>query len=206
MGMIALIACIDEFGAIGNKDTNSLQESFKEDILRFKELTYGNTVIMGSKTFESLNCKPLKNRKNIVITSDINRYCSSDDNVLFVSSLDDALNNADLSTSDAFIIGGGQIYQAAIKSLKIDAFYLTHTWYKHPKDTWFRQEDNKVYFPMSDLVKMLKGCDNVKYYTSCNRDRYRFIKILTNDKMESCSNDIYYWREFSDELFSNQEF
>ena len=63
--MINIIVAYDKNLAIGKDNTLVWRQS--ADLKRFKELTTGNTVVMGRKTFESIG-KPLPNRRNIVIT------------------------------------------------------------------------------------------------------------------------------------------
>lgn len=63
--MIMLLAT-DLNGCIG-KD-NKLPWKCPSDMKHFRELTLGNTVVMGRKTYESLGSKPLPDRNNIVIT------------------------------------------------------------------------------------------------------------------------------------------
>ena len=91
--MITLIASVTNNGGIGYKG-NLIYRS-KEDMRFFKEVTYGNTVIMGRKTFESIGTcftdeqlntlkikgknpytyiRPLKDRDNIILTKDIDTY------------------------------------------------------------------------------------------------------------------------------------
>ena len=66
-----LIAAVDKNWAIGYK--NQLLVRIPEDQKWFRESTTGKVVIMGRKTLESFpNGRPLKNRTNIVITSDMN--------------------------------------------------------------------------------------------------------------------------------------
>ena len=65
--MINLIVAKASNDIIG-KD-NSLLWHLSEDLKYFKRITLGKTVLMGRKTWESLPFKPLKNRRNIVITS-----------------------------------------------------------------------------------------------------------------------------------------
>ena len=65
-----LIVAHDELGGIG-KD-NKIPWRCPEDLINFRKLTTGsgnNSVIMGRKTWESLNNKKLANRKNIVFLS-----------------------------------------------------------------------------------------------------------------------------------------
>lgn len=64
------IVCVDQNWGIG-KD-GALAIRLKSDMKRFRELTEGNGVVMGRKTFESIPNHPLPNRFNIVLSSDPN--------------------------------------------------------------------------------------------------------------------------------------
>ena len=64
--MISIIVAISEDNGIGFG--NELLWRIPADMKRFKNLTLGNTVIMGKKTWESLPKRPLPGRNNIVIT------------------------------------------------------------------------------------------------------------------------------------------
>ena len=65
--MISLIVACDSRNAIGKN--NEIPWHLSDDLKRFKSITMGNTVIMGKNTWLSLPFKPLKGRKNIVISS-----------------------------------------------------------------------------------------------------------------------------------------
>jgi dihydrofolate reductase len=97
-------------------DSNTLIWHLPEDLKRFKQLTTGNTIVMGRKTYESIG-RPLPNRRNIIITRDLNYFV---DGCEVVNSLEEALL---LSNNDCFIIGGGEIYRQAINIS--DKIYLT---------------------------------------------------------------------------------
>lgn len=112
--MIRIIVAMSRNRVIG--DSNKLIWSLPTDLKRFKKLTSGNTVVMGRKTYESIG-KPLPNRRNIIITRDIN-YVSDGCDV--VNSLDEAIL---LCGSDCFIIGGGEIYKQSMDIA--DKLYLT---------------------------------------------------------------------------------
>jgi dihydrofolate reductase len=60
-----MIAAMSQNRVIG-KD-NQLPRHLSEDLIRFKAITAGHTVIMGRSTYESIG-KPLPNRRNIVIS------------------------------------------------------------------------------------------------------------------------------------------
>jgi dihydrofolate reductase len=112
--MISIIVAMSKNRVIGNN--NTLIWHLPEDLKRFKELTTGNTIVMGRKTYESIG-RPLPNRRSIIITRDPDY---SVEGCEVVNSLEEALL---LSNSDCFIIGGGEIYRQAIDIA--DRIYLT---------------------------------------------------------------------------------
>ena len=82
-----LIAAVDKNWAIGLN--NKLLVSIPEDMKFFRKTTTGKVVVMGRKTLESFpNGLPLKNRVNIVLTSDKN-YKVKD--AIIVHSMDELL-------------------------------------------------------------------------------------------------------------------
>lgn len=139
--MISIIAAIAENNAIG-KD-NKLLWHLPEDLKRFKELTTGNVIVMGQKTFESLPIKPLPNRTNIVITDD--RKFKHED-IIKSYSIEAAVNRAKkLAKKDGeiFIIGGGSIYKQFMDIA--DKLYITEV-----KLTF---EDADTFFPRIHKTK-----------------------------------------------------
>ena len=79
-----------------------------EDLIRFKELTIGHTVVMGRVTWQSLPLKvrPLPGRRNVVLTRQADYMA---DGAHVVPTLQDAL------TEDiTWVIGGEQIYTLAL--------------------------------------------------------------------------------------------
>ena len=69
--MIKIIAAMTNEGVIGNEGT--LPWHISDDLKLFKRLTKGEVVVMGRKTFESLNMpQGLPERINIIITSQKN--------------------------------------------------------------------------------------------------------------------------------------
>lgn len=91
-----------------------------EDLKHFKEVTMGAPVIMGRKTWQSLNPKfrPLPGRENIVLSSSEPGEWSAGATV--VDNIDAALNTA---LGDAWITGGGQLYNSALD--RVDTIELT---------------------------------------------------------------------------------
>lgn len=103
-----IIVAADRNMAIGRR--GDLAYYIKADLRHFKELTMGNPVIMGRKTFESLPKGALPGRRNIVITRN---PAFSAPNVETVGSLADAIALAE-GAEKAFIIGGGSVYAEAM--------------------------------------------------------------------------------------------
>lgn len=130
--MISIIVAIAQNGTIG--DNNSLLWHIKEDMRFFRTTTSGHAVIMGRKTFESLGSKPLPKRKNIVIT----RSDLTFDGALTAHSLDEAIAMAE-GDEEAFIIGGAQIYRAALAVA--DRMYITRVERDYEGDTSFPEVD-----------------------------------------------------------------
>ncbi len=93
-----------------------------DELKRFKETTMGHPIIMGRKTHESIG-KALPGRTNIVITRKPGYTAAG---CIIVHSLDEALRLPSVAQGDGeiFVIGGGQIYQEAIKLA--DKLYLTY--------------------------------------------------------------------------------
>jgi dihydrofolate reductase len=129
--MINIIVAMSKNRVIG--DSNTLIWHLPEDLKRFKQLTTGNTIIMGRKTYESIG-RPLPNRRSIIITRDLN-YFVEDCEV--VNSLEEALL---LSNNDCFIIGGGEIYKQSINIA--DKLYLTLIDKEFEGDTVFPEIEN----------------------------------------------------------------
>lgn len=111
---IAIILAIDMKGTLGYK--NDLPWGrIKKDLQHFKKLTTGSSIIMGRRTYESIG-KPLKERRNIVISSTL-----KDPNVEVVSTIEEAL--ALDHEKDVYFIGGAKIFEEAEKYA--DTVYLT---------------------------------------------------------------------------------
>lgn len=108
------------------------------DMVYFKNITWGMPVIMGRKTFESLG-KPLSGRKNIVITRQVDW---KKDGVIVVKDLDEAITSAkETDAKEVLVIGGGEIYRLAFE--KTDRIYLTRVNATPDADTFFPVVDPK---------------------------------------------------------------
>lgn len=134
---ISLIAAMSENRVIGLK--GQLPWHIPEDLKFFKETTAGKPVVMGRKTFDSLG-KPLPKRRNIVVTRDENW---SRDGCERVSSLDEAYRLLK-GEKEIFVIGGGEIYKAALSGA--DRIYLTVIHQTFDGDAYFPEFDTQKDF------------------------------------------------------------
>lgn len=104
--MIILVVAAARNGVIGKDGT--IPWRLPEDLKRFRALTLGHTVVMGRKTWDSLppNYRPLPGRRNVVVTRDAGWRADGAE----TAPLEAALKGA----GDIFVIGGGEIYRAAL--------------------------------------------------------------------------------------------
>lgn len=90
---------------------------YPEDLKRFKRITMGAAIIMGRLTWESINCRALPGRRNVVISRNPVQSVEHYDRI------ERAL--AACNDQDIWVIGGGQIYQAAFEWLtRLDITYV----------------------------------------------------------------------------------
>jgi len=124
------------------------------DLKRFQEITTGQTVIMGRKTFESIG-KPLPFRQNIVVTR---REGYSRTGYQIAHSLDEAIQ---LSKEPVypFVIGGSEIYNLALSQTAflfvtlIDSEFPNADSFFPPINPIIWMEIYKRYFPSDNQNK-----------------------------------------------------
>ena len=176
---IAMIAAVATNNlAIGYN--NELLCHIKADMQRFKSLTLGHTVVMGRSTFESLpNHEPLKNRRNIVLTRDIEW---EHEGVEIAHSINELFNLIEDEEDEIFIIGGGEIYKKMIKFA--DTLYITWIYKEFENaDTFFPKIDPKKF--RADTVSEIyttKSGIQYSFYTYNRRNSERKIKKITGTK------------------------
>lgn len=108
------------------------------DMKYFKATTMGHHVIMGRTNFASMDYRPLRGRVNIVLTRDPFFITSS---ALVMHSIEEALSYAqEAGETEAFIIGGGEIYRQSMHLL--DKIYLTEVITSLSGDTYFPEIDH----------------------------------------------------------------
>lgn len=105
---ITIIAAVARNRAIGFE--NKLIYWLPNDLKRFKQLTTGNTIIMGRNTYLSLPKGALPNRRNVVLSKSIDELPGCD----VYKSLDDALQSCGAG-EHIYIIGGASVYEQAME-------------------------------------------------------------------------------------------
>lgn len=128
--IVSAIVATAKNGVIG-KD-NNIPWYLSADLKYFKRTTLNHHIIMGRKSFQSIG-RPLPKRTNVVVTRDPFFVAS---NCLIARSIEEALNLAyDNNETEAFIIGGGQIYAQSMPLW--DKLYLTEVDLEVEGDVFF---------------------------------------------------------------------
>lgn len=122
------------------------------EMSQFKELTLGNVVVMGRRTFEEIG-KPLPGRKTIVVSGSRN---FEGENICTVRTLKEALEMSE--GENVYIAGGYALYKEALPL--VDVMYITEV------RTFV--EDGDAFFPDFDagdfeMTAGETGGDDIKY-------------------------------------------
>jgi dihydrofolate reductase len=101
---------------------------FKETTSNVIDSTKMNAVIMGRKTFESLQ-KPLPNRLNVVLTKGsllIPPLIKNNVSIVFSNNFDKIIDELELNPKieTIFVIGGENVYKQALQHPKCEKIYL----------------------------------------------------------------------------------
>lgn len=131
-----LIAAVDKNWAIGKK--NKLLTRIPNDMKQFTNKTTGEIVVMGRKTLESFpNGSPLKNRTNIVLSSN-KGYSVKDAHI--VHSVEELIEKIkEYPDKEIYIIGGEQIYRQFLPYCK--TAYITKINHVYEADAYFPNLD-----------------------------------------------------------------
>jgi len=157
---IHLIAAVQEHDR-GIGYGNDLLFRIRNDLKRFKELTQGNPIVMGRRTFDSIG-RALPQRTNIVITRD---PAFSKENIVVTHSLAEAFEKAEQASGDRiFVIGGGEIYRQALDFADILDITLVEG-----------QKQANVFFPDFSDFKILE--DSGEQIDEENGLKYRFLSL-----------------------------
>ncbi|SNR75537.1 dihydrofolate reductase [Methylobacillus rhizosphaerae] len=118
MANLSLIVAVAHRRVIGLN--NTLPWHLPEDLKRFRALTTGHHIIMGRKTYESLN-RLLPDRTTVIVTRNQHYAVPG---ALIASSLEQAIEFTAMADDDeAFLIGGAELYQEGLRLA--DRLYIT---------------------------------------------------------------------------------
>ncbi len=132
---VTIVVAIGANGVIG-KD-GDMPWPRTGDQLQFKALTMGHPIVMGRSTFESIG-KPLPGRTSIVLTR--NPLWAAD-GVIVAHTLTDALAHGLGRDDQVFLIGGAQVYAAALADGLVDQMVVTHVHLSPEGDASFPEID-----------------------------------------------------------------
>jgi dihydrofolate reductase len=155
MKTFSIIVAIAENNAIGKN--NNLLWHISADLQYFKKITSKHTVIMGENTWLSLPLKPLPNRKNIVISPNINL---SIENVCVARSIQNAIDLCGDNTEN-FIIGGGSIYEQFLPFA--NKLYITKIHQPFDADVFFPEIDTNIFTLESQSEIFTDEKSNLQY-------------------------------------------
>lgn len=133
---LTLIAAVAKNKVIGKN--GRLPWHVSEDLKFFKAQTTGHAIVMGKKTFDSTG-KPLPNRRNIVVS----RRATELPGAEVAGTIDEAIARARETDPDPFVIGGAEIYRAALPFAT--RMLLTEIDQSPEGDTYFPDFDRKVW-------------------------------------------------------------
>ncbi|WP_327350623.1 dihydrofolate reductase [Streptomyces sp. NBC_01304] len=130
---------------------NAIPWRVPEDMAHFKATTSGHPVVMGRKTWESLppRFRPLPGRRNIVVTRDPQWAAEGAERAGSIATALElaAESPAPAAPAAAWVIGGGEIYRAAlpyattVSVTEIDSTVKGDTYAPTLDPTWQVAED-----------------------------------------------------------------
>jgi len=171
-----IIACTIE-GGIGID--NHIPWNINEELQLFKKITADincyikkNAVIMGRKTWDSIPYKPLKNRINIIISSNPSTINTNNENIFAFYNLDEAFSYCrdNIYIDKVFVIGGKSLYDLCLNNYKyskdIDNIHLSIIKHKYKCDTFI------------DFGKIIKTYRNYNIHDIIFNANFIYIKLL----------------------------
>lgn len=161
MNNYSIIVAIADNNAIGSK--GDLMWHIHDDMIFFRNTTRGHPVLMGRKTWDSLQKKPLPKRENIVLTKNKD---FAFEGIKIVHSMEEAKQLPDYNT-DIFIIGGQTIYNEFIHLA--NTIYLTRI-YHH-----FAEAD--TFFPEIDMHNWQEIYKSEMHEDEESKLKYQFITL-----------------------------
>lgn len=171
---LAILAAVSANRVIGLN--NALPWHLPADLKHFKQLTIGQIVVMGRRTFDSIG-KPLPDRTNVVLTRQRHFNWPG---ILTAGSIQEVLDHFSSDDRQIFIIGGAEIYQQTLPFCQ--RLYLTEIQQDFAGDTFFPEYDRNDWREISR--EMHQTADSSMKYHFVVLDRKQPINI------GACSTDV----------------
>ncbi|WP_350283263.1 dihydrofolate reductase [Nitrosomonas sp.] len=130
---LAILAAVSANRVIGLN--NALPWHLPADLKHFKQLTIGQIVVMGRRTFDSIG-KPLPDRTNVVLTR---QHHFDWPGIRTAGSIQEVLGHFSSDDRQIFIIGGAEIYRQTLSLCQ--RLYLTEIQQDFAGDTFFPEYD-----------------------------------------------------------------
>jgi len=131
---VSIVAAVARNGVIGAG--GGLPWHLPDELRLFKETTIGHVLVMGRRTYESVG-RPLPGRTTVVVTRSPDWSPGAE--VLVVHGIDEALGRARAIDDEVFVVGGGELYEAALPHA--DRLLLTFVDQEPEGDTRFPDVD-----------------------------------------------------------------
>lgn len=156
---VSLIAAIDRNGLIADDKGLPWAGRMPSDMVYFRAITIGHTIIMGRTTFEEFD-KLLPGRDHIVITS---KKLPKQPGLTVVKSPEDALTTVE-DEGEVFVIGGAMVFSEFIDKAK--KLYLTEIDHEFKGNKYFPK------FKKSEWKETNRHC-----YKSDDRNAYNYCFV-----------------------------
>ena len=161
--MVGLIVARSKNNVIGKN--GKIPWKIKGEQKQFRELTTGNVVVMGRKSYEEIG-HPLPNRKNIVVSKSKN---FTGENLVTVGSLQEAISIS--NGEKVYIAGGYGLFKEALPL--VDTMYITEIDIVNENgDVFFPEFDSNEF----DIAIGETGGEDIKYTRTLYTRRNNFPK------------------------------
>ena len=141
---LSLVAAVAENGIIGAD--GEMPWHYSADLRRFKETTIGHPVLMGRRTYESIEARlggPLPGRTNVVLSR--RAELGLPDGAIHARDVEEALGHAEAALEGdretVYVIGGATVYEALID--RADELLITEIPESPDGDTCFPEIDDE---------------------------------------------------------------
>lgn len=167
--MISIVVATDKNGVIGQE--NKIPWRIRDDLVMLKKLTKGHTVVLGRKTYESMDWYYKRSGRALpgaayIVVSRQATFAVGRDNAQVVHSIDEALTMArEIGDDQVFVVGGAGIFDALLPHT--DRIYLTQVQTEVQGD---------AYFPAIDLEQWNEL--SVEHHTKDDRNDFDYDIVV----------------------------